>query len=71
MKLIPDVADGIVVARGDRASRKTLHGLGLIDMLAAQGGWIAAADGTIDTSTRAGRMATILRDGRERARPDP
>lgn len=60
MGLIPGVADGIVVARGDRASRKTLHGLGLIDSLAAQGGWIAAADGTIDTTTRAGRMATTM-----------
>jgi DNA invertase Pin-like site-specific DNA recombinase len=60
MALIPDMADGIVVARGDRASRKTLQGLGLIDALAAQGGWIAAADGTIDTSTRAGRMATTM-----------
>jgi site-specific DNA recombinase len=60
MALIPDAADGIVVARGDRASRKTLHGLGLIDTLAAQGGWIAAADGTIDTTTRAGRMATTM-----------
>jgi site-specific DNA recombinase len=58
--LIPDVADGIVVARGDRASRKTLQGLGLIDTLAAQGGWIAAADGTLDTTTRTARMATTM-----------
>jgi len=38
MKLIPDVAEGIVVARGDRASRKTLDGLDLINTLARSGG---------------------------------
>jgi hypothetical protein len=32
----------------------------MIETLAAQGGWIAAADGTIDTSTRTGRMATTM-----------
>ena len=47
-------------ARGDRASRRTLHGLGLIDRLGELGGWIAAADGTIDTSTRTARMATTM-----------
>jgi DNA invertase Pin-like site-specific DNA recombinase len=53
-------ADGIVVARSDRASRRTLDGLGLIEDLERGGWWIAAADGTIDTTSRAGRMATTM-----------
>jgi DNA invertase Pin-like site-specific DNA recombinase len=59
-RLIPHVAHGIVVARGDRASRRVLHGLGLIDDLEQLGGWIAAADGTIDTSSRTAKMATTM-----------
>jgi site-specific DNA recombinase len=60
MGLIPTLADGIVVARGDRASRRALDGLGLLDQLEKAGGWIAAADGTIDTSTRTAKMATTM-----------
>jgi DNA invertase Pin-like site-specific DNA recombinase len=60
LKLVPALADGIVVARGDRASRRTLDGLGLIDRLEKAGAWIAAADGSIDTSTRTARMATTM-----------
>jgi site-specific DNA recombinase len=60
MKLVPTMADGIVVARGDRASRRALDGLGLIDQLDKAGGWIAAADGSIDTTTRTARMATTM-----------
>jgi DNA invertase Pin-like site-specific DNA recombinase len=59
-QLVPNTATGIVVARADRASRRALHGLGLIDELAELGGWIAAADGTIDTSTRTAKMATTM-----------
>lgn len=51
---------GIVVARSDRASRRALDGLGLIDQLDKLGGWIAACDGSIDTTTRLGRMATTM-----------
>jgi DNA invertase Pin-like site-specific DNA recombinase len=58
--LATGIADGIVVARSDRASRRTLDGLGLIDELERSGHWIAAADGTIDTTTRTGRMATTM-----------
>lgn len=53
-------ADGIVVARSDRASRRTLDGLGLIEQLEQEGYWIAAADGTIDTTDRIRRMATTM-----------
>lgn len=53
-------ADGIVVARSDRASRRTLDGLGLIDELQRLGGFIAAADGTIDTTDRIRTMATTM-----------
>lgn len=53
-------ASGIVVARSDRASRRAVDGLGLIDELERRGQWIAAADGTIDTTTRTGRMATTM-----------
>lgn len=53
-------ADGIVVARSDRASRRTLHGLSLVDDLERRGGWIVATDGTIDTTTRVGRLATTM-----------
>lgn len=53
-------ANGIVVARSDRASRRTVDGLGLIDTLEHLGGWIAAADGTIDTTDRVARMATTM-----------
>lgn len=53
-------ADGIVVARSDRASRRALDGLGLIDELHRMGSWIAAADGSIDSTTRTGRMATTM-----------
>ena len=60
MGLVPTLADGIVVARGDRASRRALDGLGLLDQLEKAGGWIAAADGTIDTSTRTAKMATTM-----------
>ena len=60
MGLVPALADGIVVARGDRASRRALDGLGLLDQLEKAGGWIAAADGTIDTSTRTAKMATTM-----------
>ncbi|WP_320672413.1 recombinase family protein [Patulibacter defluvii] len=52
--------EGIVVARSDRASRMTLHGLQLIDELDRQGAWIAAADGSIDTTDRVRRMATTM-----------
>ena len=60
MGRVPTLADGIVVARGDRASRRTLDGLGLLDQLEKAGGWIASADGTIDTSTRTAKMATTM-----------
>jgi DNA invertase Pin-like site-specific DNA recombinase len=60
MGLVPTLADGIVVARGDRASRRALDGLGLLDQLEKAGGWIAAADCTIDTSTRTAKMATTM-----------
>ncbi|MGO9961360.1 MAG: recombinase family protein [Solirubrobacteraceae bacterium] len=60
MGLVPTLADGIVVARGDRASRPALDGLGLLDQLEKAGGWIAGADGTIDTSTRTATMATTM-----------
>jgi site-specific DNA recombinase len=60
MGLVPTLADGIVLARGDRASRRALDGLGLLDQLEKAGGWIAAADGTIDTSTRTAKMATTM-----------
>lgn len=53
-------AKGIVVARSDRASRRTVDGLGLIDELDDLGGWIAAADGSIDTTDRTRRMATTM-----------
>jgi DNA invertase Pin-like site-specific DNA recombinase len=53
-------ADGIVVARSDRASRVTLDGLGLIDELEKAGAWIVAADGTIDTTDRIRKMATTM-----------
>lgn len=53
-------ADGIVVARSDRASRRTVDGLGLIDKLDGLGAWIAAADGTIDTTDRVARLATTM-----------
>lgn len=53
-------ADGIMVARSDRASRRALDGLGLIDELARMGSWIIAADGSIDSTTRTGRMATTM-----------
>ncbi len=33
---------------------------GLLDQIAKAGGWIAAADGTIDTSTRTAKMATTM-----------
>jgi DNA invertase Pin-like site-specific DNA recombinase len=38
MGLVPTLADGIVVARGDRASRRALDGLGLLDQLEKAGG---------------------------------
>lgn len=53
-------AEGIVVARSDRASRVALDGLGLIDKLEKAGGWIVAADGTIDTTDRIRKMATTM-----------
>jgi site-specific DNA recombinase len=53
-------AEGIVVARGDRASRKTLDALNLIDELERAEQFIAAADGSIDTSDRMRRMATTM-----------
>lgn len=53
-------ANGIVVARSDRASRRALHGLQVIEDLEQAGAWIAAADGTIDTTTAQGRMATTM-----------
>jgi len=59
-KLIPQSADGIVVARGNRASRMTIDGLNLIEELKAEGGFIAAADGSIDTSTPMMRMVTTM-----------
>lgn len=60
LQRIPGDADGIVVARSDRASRRTIDGLGLIDLLDKRGGWIAAADGTLDTTDRVARMATTM-----------
>lgn len=53
-------ANGIIVARSDRASRKALDGLGMIDELEKIGAWIIAADGTIDTTDRIRRMATTM-----------
>src|ERR1022692_1699194 len=43
-----------------RGARRALDGLGLLDQLEKAGGWIAAADGTIDTSTRTAKMATTM-----------
>jgi site-specific DNA recombinase len=51
---------GIVVAHGARASRDVLQGLGMVDELEQLGGFILAADGTIDTSTPMARMATTM-----------
>jgi site-specific DNA recombinase len=59
-QLLSDGADGLVVARSDRASRRAVDGLGLIDRLETSGKWIAAADGTLDTSDRVARMATTM-----------
>jgi len=53
-------ADGIIVARSDRASRNTIQGLSLMDELQAEGKWIAATDGTIDSTTPEGRMTTTV-----------
>jgi DNA invertase Pin-like site-specific DNA recombinase len=53
-------AEGIVVARSDRASRRALDGLQTIEELERAGGWIAAADGTIDTTDRIRKMATTM-----------
>ena len=52
-------AEGLIVARANRASRRALDGLGLIDTLAADGLFIAAVDGTIDMTTPASRHATM------------
>ena len=59
-QLLSDGADGLVVARSDRASRRAVDGLGLIERLETSGKWIAAADGTLDTSDRVARMATTM-----------
>ena len=55
------IANGIVVARSDRASRSVLHTLGMIEELESDGHWIAAADGTLDTSTPKARTMTIIK----------
>lgn len=60
MELVPSVADGIVVAYCKRASRRTLDGLNLIEQLREVGGFIAAADGSIDTTSPVGVMATTM-----------
>lgn len=59
-RLAAGEADGIIVARSDRASRNVIQGLSLIDELDAAGKWIAAADGTIDSTTPEGRMTTTV-----------
>jgi site-specific DNA recombinase len=53
-------AQGIIVARSDRASRITLQALGLIDELERAGAWIAAADGSLDTTDPNRKMATVM-----------
>jgi site-specific DNA recombinase len=53
-------ADGLVVLRSDRASRNVIQGLSLMDELEADGKWIAATDGTIDSTTPEARMATTI-----------
>jgi DNA invertase Pin-like site-specific DNA recombinase len=59
-RLQRDDADGIVVAMSSRASRRTVDALGLIDQLERAGKWIAAADGTLDTTTPEAKMATTM-----------
>lgn len=60
-RLLDDgAADGIIVAQSDRASRSVLQGLGLIDELERAGYWIAATDGTLDTTTPEAKMATVV-----------
>lgn len=60
-RLLTDgLADGIVVAQSDRASRSVLQGLGLIDELERAGHWIVATDGTIDTTTPETKLATVV-----------
>jgi site-specific DNA recombinase len=60
MAMVPAVADGIVVAYAKRASRNTLNGLQIIERMREVGGFIAAADGSIDTTTPNAVQATTM-----------
>lgn len=59
-QLLAGVADGIVVAESSRAARNVIGALDLIDRLEKAEKWIAATDGTLDTSDATRRMATIM-----------
>ncbi len=59
-QLMAGAADGIVVAESSRAGRNVIGALDLIDRLGRAGKWIAATDGTLDTSDATRRMATIM-----------
>lgn len=59
-QLMAGAADGLVVSESSRAGRNVIGGLNLIEQLEAAGKWIAATDGTLDTSDATRRMATIM-----------